>query len=90
MCLWASTFTSRSAASAVTSVIFRVYTDKNAAEIRAYIDAGIREYEIMAEKAYLKGRKPQFVYFGGGTPSYLSVDQLQDLTDRMKAIQPVG
>jgi len=67
---------------------FRVYTDKNAAEIRAYIDAGIREYEIMAEKAYLKGRKPHFVYFGGGTPSYLSVDQLQDLTDRMKAIQP--
>ena len=67
---------------------FRVYTGKNAAEIRAYIDAGIREYEILAQRSYLWGRKPHFVYFGGGTPSYLSSDQLQDLTDRMKEIMP--
>ncbi len=67
---------------------FRVYTDKNAAEIRAYIDAGMREFQIMAERPYLQGRKPKFVYFGGGTPSYLSVDQLQDLTDRMKSCMP--
>ena len=67
---------------------FRVYTDKNASEIRAYIDAGMREYEITAKRAYLQGRKPKFVYFGGGTPSYLNIDQLQDLTDRMKAIMP--
>ena len=37
---------------------------------------------------YLKGRKPKFIYFGGGTPSYLSVSQLTDLTDRMKAVFP--
>ena len=29
-----------------------------------------------------------FVYFGGGTPSYLSVDQLRHLTDSMKALLP--
>ncbi len=67
---------------------FRVYTDKNAAEINAYINAGMREYEIMAKRAYLQGRKPTFVYFGGGTPSYLSVNQLDDLVSRMKAIMP--
>jgi oxygen-independent coproporphyrinogen-3 oxidase len=67
---------------------FRVYTDKNAAEIKAYIDAGIREIEMYGEKPYLNGRKPKFVYFGGGTPSYLSVSQLQELTDRMKAVFP--
>ncbi len=67
---------------------FRVYTDKNAAEIRAYIDAGIREIEGYAAMPYFKGRKPKFVYFGGGTPSYLSVSQLQDLTDRMKDAFP--
>ena len=67
---------------------FRVYTDKNAAEIKAYITAGMREYEIVAKRNYLQGRKPKFIYFGGGTPSYLSANQLQDLTDRMKAIQP--
>lgn len=67
---------------------FRVYTDKNAAEINAYIQAGLREFEMYARKPYLAGRKPQFVYFGGGTPSYLSIQQLQDLTGRMKELFP--
>lgn len=67
---------------------FRVYTDKNANEIKAYLDSAIDELERYADKPYLKGRKPQFVYFGGGTPSYLSVGQLQELTDRMKDYFP--
>jgi oxygen-independent coproporphyrinogen-3 oxidase len=67
---------------------FKVYTDKNAGEIKAYIDAGMREMERLASQPYLKGRKAHFVYFGGGTPSYLSVPQLKDLTDRMKALVP--
>ncbi len=67
---------------------FRVYTDKNAGQINAYLDEGIREYELYARSPYLAGRKPQFVYFGGGTPSYLSIDQLQSLTSRMKACFP--
>lgn len=67
---------------------FRVYTDKNAAEINAYIQAGLREFEMYARKPYLARRKPQFVYFGGGTPSYLSIQQLQDLTGRMKELFP--
>ncbi|MEM8955247.1 MAG: coproporphyrinogen-III oxidase family protein [Verrucomicrobiota bacterium] len=65
---------------------FRVYTDKNAAEINAYLDAGVRELEQYAERAYISGRKPQFVYFGGGTPSYLSVNQLHELTERLKGL----
>ena len=44
-------------------------------------------YENTALEPYIAGRKPRFVYFGGGTPSYLSVDQLQDLTDRMTTIR---
>ncbi len=67
---------------------FRVYTDKNAAEINAYLEAGLREFERYSQTSYLAGRKPQFVYFGGGTPSYLSVPQLQKLTDRMKDFFP--
>ncbi|MFM7604558.1 MAG: radical SAM protein, partial [Prosthecobacter sp.] len=67
---------------------FKVYTDKNAGEIKAYIDAGMREMEYLAKQPYLNGRKAHFVYFGGGTPSYLSVPQLKDLTDRMKALVP--
>jgi oxygen-independent coproporphyrinogen-3 oxidase len=67
---------------------FRVYTDKNASEINAYLDAGLREFERYSRTSYLAGRKPQFVYFGGGTPSYLSIDQLQHLTGRMKELFP--
>ncbi|MEZ5328061.1 MAG: coproporphyrinogen-III oxidase family protein [Verrucomicrobiales bacterium] len=64
---------------------FRVYTDKNAGEIRNYLEAGLREIQNYAAKPYLQGRKPKFIYFGGGTPSYLSVSQLEELTAGMKA-----
>lgn len=67
---------------------FKVYTDKNAAEIRGYINAGMKEMANFASKPYLAGRKAHFVYFGGGTPSYLSVPQLQELTNRMKELVP--
>lgn len=67
---------------------FRVYTDKNAGEIARYLDAGIRELETYARAPFINGRKPRFIYFGGGTPSYLSAAQLKSLTDRMKALLP--
>ncbi len=67
---------------------FRVYTDKNSADIRRYLAATMKELRRYAEKPYLAGRKPKYVYFGGGTPSYLSAQQLTELTDEMKAILP--
>jgi oxygen-independent coproporphyrinogen-3 oxidase len=63
---------------------FKVYTDKNAGEIRAYINSGMKEMAEYAAQPYINGRKAHFVYFGGGTPSYLSVPQLRELTTRMK------
>src|SRR6266446_249650 len=65
---------------------FKVYTDKDSAAIRAYIEAVLQEFTLYAAKPFVGGRKPNFVYFGGGTPSYLSVDQLRHLTDGMKAL----
>src|SRR5215210_4276603 len=67
---------------------FRVYTDKNAEQIKEYLDAGIEELKLYAASPLIAGRKPNFVYFGGGTPSYLSVSQLQSLTGRMKELLP--
>ena len=67
---------------------FRVYTDKNASEILRYIEAAISELKLYADKPFIAGRKPRFVYFGGGTPSYLSTQQLTYLTDSMKAVLP--
>ena len=67
---------------------FRVYTDKNAKEIQTYLDATITELKSLAERPLIRGRKPHFVYFGGGTPSYLSAKQLHELTDQLKAVLP--
>lgn len=67
---------------------FKVYTDKDSAAIRHYIDTTLAELAIYAAKPFLGGRRPSFVYFGGGTPSYLSPDQLRHLTDGMKRLLP--
>ncbi len=67
---------------------FRVYTDKNARQIREYLDATIAELKAIGERPLIEGRKPHFVYFGGGTPSYLSAKQLGELTSQMKAVLP--
>ena len=67
---------------------FKVYTDKDSAAIKGYIDAALKELSRYADKPFIGGRKPSFVYFGGGTPSYLSVNQLRHLTDGMKELLP--
>src|SRR5207249_4611071 len=67
---------------------FKVYTDKDSSQIKAYIDAVLKELSLYAAKQFVGGRKPNFIYFGGGTPSYLSVDQLKHLTNGMKSLLP--
>ena len=51
---------------------FKVYTDKDSSEIKGYIDAVLKEFALYAGKPFVGGRKPKFIYFGGGTPSLLS------------------
>ena len=67
---------------------FKVYTDKNASEVDGYIDSVIEELTIYAAKPFIGGRKPSFVYFGGGTPSHLSSKQLARLVNAMKRLLP--
>ncbi len=67
---------------------FRVYTDKNASEVQDYLDVLGREWELCAEQPALVGRPIDFVYFGGGTPSFLSVRQLQGLVKRLSGVTP--
>ena len=65
---------------------FRVYTDKKNDEIQSYLDAALTELTLHAKRPAIAGRKADFVYFGGGTPSFLSSEQLVALTDGMKAL----
>ena len=67
---------------------FRVYTDRNAAEVQSYLDALGREWELYAEQPAVAGRPLDFIYFGGGTPSFLSVRQLRGLVERLAAVRP--
>ncbi len=67
---------------------FKVYTDKKSDEIEGYLDAAIRELSIYREKPFISRRNPAFIYFGGGTPSFISSSQLTRLVDRMKQILP--
>jgi oxygen-independent coproporphyrinogen-3 oxidase len=67
---------------------FRVYTDKNANDVKVYTDALLKEVELLSKAACVGGRPLDFVYFGGGTPSYLSADQLRGLMTTLKQIMP--
>src|SRR6266446_3510559 len=67
---------------------FRVYTDKDSGAIKAYLDLALAELRLYAGRPFISGRKPQFVYFGGGTPSFLSESQLRHLVREMKSILP--
>ena len=62
---------------------FRVYTQQNAQTIRDYVDHACREVEMLHDKPGIGGRKLDFVYFGGGTPSYLSSKQLRQTAERL-------
>jgi len=64
---------------------FRVYTDKNGAEVETYVAALAREIELVSRLPVMGGRPFRFVYFGGGTPSFLSARQLTSLVDRLRA-----
>ena len=62
---------------------FRVYTDRNAKEVESYLDLLAREWDLYADTAAIRGRAIDFVYFGGGTPSFLSTRQLEGLVGRL-------
>jgi oxygen-independent coproporphyrinogen-3 oxidase len=63
---------------------FRVYTDKNARDVETYLEALVKEIELYSRLPIVGGRPFHFVYFGGGTPSYLSATQLRHLVERLE------
>jgi oxygen-independent coproporphyrinogen-3 oxidase len=67
---------------------FRVYTDKNAQDVEDYLNVLVREMTLYSRLPAIAGRPLNFVYFGGGTPSFLSTRQLESLVTRLSAIVP--
>jgi oxygen-independent coproporphyrinogen III oxidase len=67
---------------------FRVYTDKNARDVEDYLDALVKEVSLCAKQPVIGRRPLKYIYFGGGTPSYLSASQLRSLMTRLKEVLP--
>jgi oxygen-independent coproporphyrinogen-3 oxidase len=67
---------------------FRVYVNKSAREVEHYLAVLAREWELYLNRKALAGRPIDFVYFGGGTPSFLSTRQLQSLVKRLTKTTP--
>lgn len=63
---------------------FRVYTEKNSSDVQRYLDALSKEVQIFSELPAIQGRSPKFVYFGGGTPSFISAKHLRSLVRKLK------
>ena len=64
---------------------FRVYTDVAAADVERYSQALSAEAALVAARPAVAGRTLRYVYFGGGTPSFLSVKQLERLVAGLHA-----
>jgi oxygen-independent coproporphyrinogen-3 oxidase len=58
---------------------FRVYTDVAASDVERYSLALAHEAALASERPAVHDRPLRYVYFGGGTPSFLSVKQLERL-----------
>lgn len=63
---------------------FKVFTDVKAAEVQRYVDVLCKEISLVSQLEVMGGRPFRFVYFGGGTPSFLSPKQLTMLAERLR------
>ncbi|HZI95151.1 MAG TPA: coproporphyrinogen-III oxidase family protein [Patescibacteria group bacterium] len=67
---------------------FKVYTEMDSAQVRSYLSALGAEVELLARQQAIGGRPLRFVYFGGGTPSFISARDLKSLVARVQAAMP--
>ena len=64
---------------------FKVFTDNKASDIERYVAGLSHEIEFVSRLPVMGDRPFRFVYFGGGTPSFLSPRQLTSLVERLQA-----
>ena len=64
---------------------FRVHPAPSARDVDGYIEMLLKELSLHASRTAVAGRAPSSAYFGGGTPSYLSLAQIEKLLVGIKA-----
>ena len=84
----ASTCTFRSAGNAASSATSASTPTRTPATSKPTSTPSSRKSNSTAKKPVVGGRRLKYVYFGGGTPSYLSAGQLRGLMQRLQAVLP--
>ncbi len=64
---------------------FRVYPRRTPEDVQLYIDSVLREFAIYKRYPAIESRLFSSVYFGGGSPSYLSAEQTRRLLGGLQA-----
>lgn len=67
---------------------YKVYTEMDGSKIRSYLSGLSKEVEMLAATPAVAGRPLKFVYFGGGTPSFIAAKDLRGLVARLTAAIP--
>jgi oxygen-independent coproporphyrinogen-3 oxidase len=69
---------------------FRVYTGAEATheQVDRYLDRLLDEVDMYGPQPLIAGRRPRYVYFGGGTPSILRPEQMTKLVRGIQARLP--
>lgn len=65
---------------------FKVYTEKDSSQVRSYLAGLTTELQLLARRPAVAGRPLHFLYFGGGTPSYISVKDLRSLVATIRSL----
>jgi oxygen-independent coproporphyrinogen-3 oxidase len=68
-----------------TFCFYKVYTNRNAKPMDRYLEAVFKEIDSYGKRGELRDRPVQTIYFGGGTPTTLSVEELRELAARLRA-----
>lgn len=67
---------------------YKVYTEAPGSEVRDYVEGVLAEARLYADRAVVGGRALSYLYVGGGTPSYLSSEQIRVLLGGLRATLP--
>lgn len=67
-----------------TFCFYKVYTNRNALPMEHYLDALHKEIDYYAARPEIRRRTVNTIYFGGGTPTTLSVEQMNALGAKLR------
>jgi oxygen-independent coproporphyrinogen-3 oxidase len=68
-----------------TFCFYKVYTNRNAKPMDRYLEAVFKEIDTYGQRGELRDRVVDTIYFGGGTPTTLSEEELRELAARLRA-----